>query len=238
MSKSAGWNEDQTLIMLRKNTIRIAKKFKIVTDCEAFKHTLKSKELSARIARWALMLKEYEYEAVHRPGSSMKHVYALSRTPVMIVRCDPMIEAIRPMQKNDDPVKAIGELLKIQSFEDFAMSNGLLMKVVRGREVIVVPSGMQSDMIRGVHENGHLGARKLKGIIEQEFYIPNASEKIRQAIECCVKCILAERKGGKVDGLLNPIAEGDVPLDTYHVDHLGPMDRYEQNKYRSIGFPR
>lgn len=30
-------------------------KFKIVTDCEAFMQTLKSKELSARIARWALM---------------------------------------------------------------------------------------------------------------------------------------------------------------------------------------
>lgn len=74
-------------------------KFKIVTDCAAFGHTLKSKELSARIARWALMLEEYEYEVVHRPGSSMKHVDALSRAPVMIVKSDPMIEAIRKMPK-------------------------------------------------------------------------------------------------------------------------------------------
>ena len=28
-----------------------------------------------------------------------------------------------------------------------------MMKVVKGREVIVVPSGMQSDLIRRIHES-------------------------------------------------------------------------------------
>ena len=39
----------------------------------------------------------------------------------------------------------------------------------------------------------------------------------------CVDCVLAERKSGKQEGLLHPIDKGETPLDTYHIDHLGPM---------------
>ncbi|GFW85209.1 uncharacterized protein TNCV_3249491 [Trichonephila clavipes] len=37
------------------------------------------KDLSAKIARWALMLEEFDYEVCHRPGRQMKHVDALSQ---------------------------------------------------------------------------------------------------------------------------------------------------------------
>lgn len=37
-------------------------KFKIVTDCEAFKKTMEKKDLTTRVARWALLLEEFQYE--------------------------------------------------------------------------------------------------------------------------------------------------------------------------------
>jgi len=46
-------------------------------------------------------------------------------------------------------------------------------------------------------------------------------------------CILAERKSGKQEGLLNPIAKGETPLDTYHVNHLGPLPSTKKN-YKHI----
>ncbi|GFY73251.1 transposon Ty3-I Gag-Pol polyprotein [Trichonephila inaurata madagascariensis] len=58
--------------------------FKIVTDCSAFQKTMHKKDLTTRIARWALQLEEFDYEIEHRAGSRMKHVDALSRYPVMI----------------------------------------------------------------------------------------------------------------------------------------------------------
>ncbi|GFV23385.1 hypothetical protein TNCV_4780971 [Trichonephila clavipes] len=58
--------------------------FKIVTDCSAFQKTMQKKELTTRIARWALQLEEFDYEIEHRAGSRMKHVDALSRHPVMM----------------------------------------------------------------------------------------------------------------------------------------------------------
>ncbi|KXJ78025.1 hypothetical protein RP20_CCG005792 [Aedes albopictus] len=102
------------------------------------------------------------------------------------------------------------------------------MKVVEGREVVVVPAELQCEVIRRAHDNGHFGVKKLEDIIKRDYYIPHLSAKIKRQIECCVKCILAERKRGKTEGLLSPIPKGDVPFDTYHVDHVGPMDATEK----------
>ena len=40
----------------------------------------------------------------------------------------------------------------------------------------------------------------------------------------CIPCLLATRKSGKKEGFLNPIDKGELPFDTLHIDHLGPLD--------------
>ncbi|GFW10591.1 transposon Tf2-9 polyprotein [Trichonephila clavipes] len=60
-------------------------KFKIIRDCDAFQKTMHRTYLPAKIARWALMLEEFDYEVCHRSGRQMKHVDALSRYPIMMV---------------------------------------------------------------------------------------------------------------------------------------------------------
>lgn len=52
--------------------------YKIVTDCAAFKMTLRKKDLVTRVARWALLLQEYDYTIDNRSQSKMRHVDALS----------------------------------------------------------------------------------------------------------------------------------------------------------------
>lgn len=56
--------------------------FKIVIDCRAFALTMSKKDLCVRVARWALLLEEFQYSIEHRPGKSMVHVDALSRNPL------------------------------------------------------------------------------------------------------------------------------------------------------------
>lgn len=53
--------------------------FKIVTDCRAFSLTI---DLCVRVARWALLLEEFEYVIEHRSNKNMLHVDALSRNPI------------------------------------------------------------------------------------------------------------------------------------------------------------
>ncbi|GBN36639.1 Retrovirus-related Pol polyprotein from transposon 17.6, partial [Araneus ventricosus] len=74
---------------LRKfRTYLMGNHFKIITDCSAFQRTMDKKDLVTRIARWALLLEEFDYEIVHRSGQRMQHVDALSRYPVAIITSD------------------------------------------------------------------------------------------------------------------------------------------------------
>lgn len=53
--------------------------FNIVTDCQAFTLTMSKKELCVRVARWALLLEEFQYRIEHRPSKSIMHVEAFNR---------------------------------------------------------------------------------------------------------------------------------------------------------------
>ncbi|XP_073948993.1 uncharacterized protein [Choristoneura fumiferana] len=56
--------------------------FKVYTDCNALRTTLTKRDLVPRIARWWLLLQEYNFTIEHRPGDHMRHVDALSRNPI------------------------------------------------------------------------------------------------------------------------------------------------------------
>ncbi|GFT68543.1 transposon Tf2-6 polyprotein [Trichonephila clavipes] len=45
----------------------LGQKVKIVTNCSAFQKTMGKKDLVTRIARWVMLLEEFDYEIIHRP---------------------------------------------------------------------------------------------------------------------------------------------------------------------------
>lgn len=126
-------------------------------------------------------------------------------------------------QNEEERLRAIKQMLENEPYDDYLIERGVLMKRVGERNLIVLPSAMQHDVIRKTHENGHCGVKKMIESISEEFYIPKLREKLEKYIRCCVPCILAEKKKGKKEGELRPIPKGDVPLATYHIDHRGPM---------------
>ena len=79
--------------------------FKIITDCAAFQRTMSKKELSTCIARWTLVLEDFDYIIEHRPGTHIKHVDASSRHPVMTIVKSPIIPQIRSQQANDEEIQ-------------------------------------------------------------------------------------------------------------------------------------
>jgi len=117
----------------------------------------------------------------------------------------------------------IKQILKKESYKDYVCEDGILMKGAGGK-VIVLPTSMHQEVIRRSHENGHFGVKKMLESIKTEYYIPDLTAKLEKYVNCCIPCILAERKAGKKEGMLKmPIPKEEVPLSTYHVDHLGPM---------------
>jgi len=66
-----------------------------------------------------------------------------------------------------------------------------------------------------------LSGRKNRSKKDKSRGIPNIRDKIQKVITNCIPCIIAEKKNGRQEGFLNPISKREVPLDTYHIDHLG-----------------
>lgn len=200
-------------------------KFKILTDCAAFQRTMDKKDLTTRVARWALLLEDYDYSIEHRPGVRMKHVDALSRHPIMTISTCFVVPQIKKQQERDDETKALIEVLKNkESYDNYFMRGDLLYKFKDGRNLLVVPKSLETDIIQAIHEKGHFATARTEEIIRQEYYIKNLKDKVEQYIASCVPCILTRRKEGKQEGYLHPIPKPDVPLHTYHADHLGPLD--------------
>lgn len=154
----------------------------------------------------------------------MHHVDALSRFPSILVLESALISQVKVRQREDKECQLILELLKNGDFEDYAMRGDVLYRFKNGNYVLVIPKVMQNQLIRSVHERGHICAAKTEAVIRQDYDISELKKKIEKVISNCVCCILAARKAGKKEGYLHPIDKHGVPLHTYHIDHFGPME--------------
>lgn len=195
--------------------------FKIVTDCAAFEMTLRKKDLVTRVARWVLLLQDYDYTVEHRSGTKMRHVDALSRVHFTGMITRQLHERIKRAQESDEGLKAIIEILQEKPYLDYFIENGLLYK--SEQKLLVIPKDMEMEIIRRAHEIGHFGKRKMIGLINKDYFIKDLTRKIEDFILTCIPCILATKKEGKQEGFLNPIDKEGIPLSTLHLDHLGPL---------------
>lgn len=202
--------------------------FKIVTDCRAFALTMEKRDLCVRVARWALLLEEFNYALEHRPGKSMVHVDALSRNPLpsclVIDECEQgLTMRLKRAQREDNELLKLVDASKRGEANGYLVRGGILYKELNDDIRVVVPKGMHMQVIRRAHEQGHFGINKTEALVKRDYWIPNLRPKIEKIIRNCVTCILAERKHGKRECMLSPIEKGSVPLDTFHIDHLGPL---------------
>lgn len=113
--------------------------FKIITDCAAFEKTMNKKDLTTRIARWALLLEEFDYTIQHRSGTRMRHVDALSRYPVMFVTENSVLSRIKKLQQEPPSLKPIIEILNSRPDEEYFLQNGALYKTLDDKNVLVLP---------------------------------------------------------------------------------------------------
>ncbi|GFS75548.1 hypothetical protein TNCV_3424961 [Trichonephila clavipes] len=178
-------------------TYLLGNHFKIITDCSAFQKTMDKKDLVTRVARWTLLLEEYDYEIVHRSGQRMQHVDALSRYPVTIITSDTLTARLQRAQQEDENIQNLKSLIGTNNATDFFIKNEILYKCVDGRELIAAPRDMQTELIKLAHEKGHFSSAKTEEILTKSV--------------------------GKRRGFLYPIPKEDVPLSTLSCDFIGPL---------------
>ncbi|CAK9801710.1 Transposon Ty3-I Gag-Pol polyprotein [Anthophora plagiata] len=212
--------------------------FRIITDCRAFVLMMRKKDLCVRVARWAILLEEFDYKVEHIPGKSMVHVDALSRNPLSVVMVIDgnergIIARLKKAQSREDDLRQIRDNIEQYEAQGYALKNEILYKEVNDTPLVVVPRSMQFQVVRQVHERGHFGITKTEALLKRDYWFKGMRQKVERIVQNCIDCILAERKQGRQEGLLNTIDKGELPFDTYHIDHLGPLPSTKKS-YRHI----
>lgn len=197
-------------------------KFKVYTDCHAYQQTMEKKNATAKIARWALALEEFDMEVEHRAGSQMQHVDALSRN-FMLIMTDDLVTRIHKAQDDDDDCKSQKLMVEAGTTNEYVVKSELLYHFKDGYYRLVVPRAMTNTVLTRMHGDTHINQRRMVSMIQQDYYIPDLGKKVAKFLRNCVTCILATKKKGKQEGRLNPIEKFNTPLHTYHMDHIGPM---------------
>lgn len=202
--------------------------FKIVTDCDSFRLTLSKQTVNPRIYRWALFLEQYSYQIVHRPGTRMNHVDALSRCHSILTLEANSFERTLSIQQDRD-VDIVNIRNKLEKSEDkfFELRDGLVYRKDKEKKLLFyVPTSMESNVIRTCHDDiGHVGLDKVIGNIRRIYWFPQMREKVKCYISNCLRCIEFSPSSGKKEGKLHSIPKENLPFRTIHVDHCGPFEK-------------
>ena len=198
--------------------------FIVVTDCSALKHTMGKQEVHAKIARWALILNEYDFEMQHRKGDQMQHVDALSRVNVYVIdddEYDMFHNTIYVNQLRDDSIQKTVHAVKNGINKDYQLRDTILYKKEKDKLLLVIPECMIESVIYKFHDEfGHFGVDKVEELIRRSFYFSFMRKRLLEHTKNCIICIRFTPKSKKYDGKLNLFEKYTIPFDTIHVDHL------------------
>ncbi|KAK9708862.1 RNase H-like domain found in reverse transcriptase [Popillia japonica] len=162
------------------------------------------------------------------------YVDALSRVKdVMILAANTLDTNLAVKQDADLDIRKIRESLEKQESGSYELHNGLVYRKSKGNLLFVVPRVMEYAVMSKYHdEMGHVGTDKAIELITRSYWFPKLNEKVKMHISNCLKCIAFSPSSNKKEGLLHAIDKGDLPFDTVHVDHLGPLEKTDNgNKH-------
>lgn len=207
--------------------------FKIVTDCSSLTLTLNKKTVNPRIARWALELENYNYTVQHRSGVNMNHVDALSRCyTVAVVDSEDIDFQLRATQSRDPIILELKQKLSNAEDKLYEMKDGIIFrKNPRNQLLMYVPSEMESNLIRHIHEKiGHLGVTKCYEQLKMHYWFPNMMNKVEKFIQNCIRCIMYSAPARTNQRNLYNIPKEPIPFHTLHLDHFGPLPSLQSKR--------
>ena len=91
---------------------------------------------------------------------------------------------------------------------------------------LVVPRSLQENVLRQIHDNGHLGQEKTLSRVKQKFYWPGHLNDVKNWCNTCVTCATHKTSPPKPKAALQTVQAG-YPLQLVAVDIVGPFPESE-----------
>lgn len=226
--------------------------FKVMTDCVALRTTLTKRDLLPKVARWWLMLQEFNFTIEYKPGHNMQHVDALSRNPLPIEDQNELEELevfqittndwLHTVQMTDPRLKHIKTILNTgeEDLKDFTnnyvLRDDRLYRRIGRKFRWVVPHGARWRICQMNHdEAGHFSLEKTLEKISADYWFPKMKRFIKKYVASCINCAYNKEMCGKKTGYLHPIPKTASIFHTLHIDHLGPFIKSKRGNTYILG---
>lgn len=211
-------------------------KLKVITDCAAVRHTFVKKDLVPRIARWWLQVQDFDMEIEYRAGDKMRHVDALSRNPVDVqVNVISTEDWFLTVQMQDAKLNNIIEQLRggdanPDILNNYKINNERLYRITLHGDRLAVPQVARWKLLQKFHDGmGHCGLKRCEEALKAKYWFPKMTKFIKKYVTSCLDCAFRKGHYGKLEGMLHPIPKPDVPMETVHIDHVGPFPKTTRN---------
>jgi len=163
----------------------------------------------------------------------MAHVEALSRQ-VNYLEIFPIERELEFRQLQDAKLKEIANELEYNDSEKFELIQGLVYKKGTDRARFIVSDIMLNNLIRIYHnEMAHCGLEKTYQGIQETYWFPSMRKKIKEYIENCVTCLIANASPNRFEGELQSEYSPKSPFEIIHIDHFGPLQETNK-KYKYV----
>lgn len=220
-------------------------KFTLQTDHQSLKEIFSPKKktpavAAARLQRWAVIMSMYDYEIVHRSGSKMGHVDALSRLPldestgVDVDRINFLnFDSDSPVQFEDVQKHTFSDGLMCQVY-DYVM-NGWPAKVnteimpyfLKRKNIstedrclyylnrVIIPEDLRKRVLKRLHEC-HTGIVRMKMMARSYVWWPMIDQDIENYVGNCLSCQQSQPVSRKPTTTSWP--KTNFPFERIHID--------------------
>lgn len=218
--------------------------FKVITDHASLRWLMSQKDLSGKLARWAIKMSQFQFTIEHRKGS-------LQTVPDALSRC--FVDALETVAKPPIDLEAQSfqseeylELLKhIEQFKsslpDVVTRDGIAYKRVKfytgdiSQETdcwkLWVPEGLRESVMENHHvppNCSHGGYLKTLNRIRQSFFWPSMAAQIKLYVDRCEMCKAIKAPNKSLRPEMGKAFLVDRPFQHVYIDFLGPYPKTKE----------
>lgn len=171
--------------------------FKLFTDHQALTHLLNMTQPKGRLARWVNELQQFQFDIIHRPGSSLTDADALSRLLVPL---------------SDESQGTVNRAKLWEGTEHLCFKEGKFQ----------VPPSMIPTVLQEYHDSpesgGHDGFWRTYKKLTKRFTWPNMKQDTSKYIQSCHECQLHKAKFKQSTDVMTTPEYSKEPFGVVHLD--------------------
>lgn len=218
--------------------------FKVVTDHASLKWLMRQKDLSGRLARWALKLQGFSFTIEHRKGSENKVADALSRAyegdemdiAEIELEIMPEIDLESEFFESDD-YRKLRENFRKAEMPDYKVVDKYICyrscfktedNLGHDEWKLFVPKELREQVMYAAHNpptSAHGGITKTLERIRRNLYWPAMVTDIRNYVLSCELCKTSKTPTYTLRPPMGKIVESERPFQRLYVDLIGPFPR-------------